>query len=141
MDASKDFEKVVLNHLKIRGFKDPLFAKKLLNPKKNIVDCVTYILNTVKSSGKNGFTDDEIFDMAVHYYDEEDIKIGKTIKAKVITNHQVKLSNEEIEKLKKQAREEVIKEERERMLGKNKKKKVEKPEDKPDTDSGVKTLF
>ncbi|MBP9481471.1 MAG: hypothetical protein KBF15_08460, partial [Parabacteroides sp.] len=37
-------------------------------PEKNIDDCVTYILNEVKKSGCNGFADDEIYSMAVHYY-------------------------------------------------------------------------
>ncbi len=50
---------------------NPLFAKKACNPNKNIDDCLTYILNAVKNSGIQGFADDEVFSMAVHYYEEE----------------------------------------------------------------------
>ena len=37
-------------------------------PTKNIDNCITYILNQVKKSGCCGFSDDEIFGMALHYY-------------------------------------------------------------------------
>ncbi|MGN1220217.1 MAG: Cas9 inhibitor AcrIIA9 family protein, partial [Candidatus Cryptobacteroides sp.] len=38
-----------------------LFAKKVCNPQKNLDDCITYILNTVQTSGYKGFADDEIY--------------------------------------------------------------------------------
>ena len=50
------------------NFSVKLFAKSFSNPAKNIDDCVTYILNYVKNSGCNGFTDGEIFGQAIHYY-------------------------------------------------------------------------
>ena len=48
-------------YLEQRAEEDALFAKNYRNPAKNIDDCVTYILNYVKKSGCNGFTDGEIF--------------------------------------------------------------------------------
>ena len=36
---------------------------------KNLDDCITFILNYVQQSGCNGFTDAEIYSLAVHYYD------------------------------------------------------------------------
>ena len=82
-------------HLDQRAETDVLFAFKYANPKKNIEDCCTYILNTVHNSGCNGFADDEIFGMAVHYYDEENIEIGKPINCRVVVNHVVELTEEE----------------------------------------------
>jgi hypothetical protein len=46
-----------------------LFSVPYSKPEKNIDDFVTYLLNEVKKSGCNGFADDEIYSMAVHYYD------------------------------------------------------------------------
>ena len=72
---------------------------------KNIDDCITYILNQVQQSGKMGFADDEIYGMAVHYYDEDDIEVGKAISCQVAVNHIVELTEEE----RAEARQEAIK--------------------------------
>ncbi|MEG1543944.1 MAG: PcfK-like family protein, partial [Tannerellaceae bacterium] len=68
---------------------DELFAPVYAKENKNIDDCITYILNQVQKSGCNGFSDDEIFGMAIHYYQEDDIDPGKAIWAKVVINHSV----------------------------------------------------
>lgn len=39
--------------------------------------------------------DEEIYSMALHYYDEEDIDIGKPVSCKVVVNHTVELTEEE----------------------------------------------
>ena len=57
--------------------------------------CIQYILNTVKQSGCNGFSDDEIYSMAVHYFDEDNIDIGSPINAHVVVNQVVELTAEE----------------------------------------------
>ena len=49
------------------------FALSYANPNKKLDECIDYILTQVKESGCAGFTDDEIFGMAVHYYDEENM--------------------------------------------------------------------
>ncbi len=74
---------------------------------KNIDDSITYILNTVQKSGCNGFHDDEIFGMAVHYYDEDNIEVGKPINARITVNHIVELTEEEKEQARKDAIEKV----------------------------------
>ena len=57
---------------------------------------MTYILNQVQESGCNGFEDDEIYGMAVHYYQEEDIEVGKSVDyLQVAVNHVVELTDEE----------------------------------------------
>ena len=49
-------------YLEQRAAEDALFAKNYRNPAKNMDDCITYILNYVKNSGCNGFTDGEFTD-------------------------------------------------------------------------------
>jgi len=125
MKATESFEKIISEHLLLVCYKDPLFAEKFRNPKKNIKDCITYILNTVKASGMEGFADDEIFGMATHYYDEENINVGDPIKTKIVVNRIPELSDEEIELAKKEAREGIVKEEMERLKHKRKAKLVQ----------------
>ena len=74
-------------YLEQRAEEDTLFAKKYRNPAKNIDECVTHILNHVQKSGCNGFTDGEIFGQAIHYYEENEIEVGRPINCQVAVNH------------------------------------------------------
>lgn len=132
MKATDNFKKAIENHLNQLAEKDSLFAETLKKENKNIDDCCTYILNQVQESGRNGFEDSEIYGMAVHYYDEDDIKPGKSIKAKVVVNHVIELSEEEKAEAKKKAMEKAIEEEKEKMKKKREAKKpVESSKSKP----------
>ncbi len=82
---------------------DPLFAPNLAKPGKNIEDCITYILQQVQQSGCNGFEDDEIYAMAVHYYDKDDLEVGSRIACNVVVNHTIVLTEEEKVEARKQA--------------------------------------
>lgn len=95
MSVSIHFKNEIQTYLEQRAEYDELFARSYRNPLKNIEDCLTYILNYVQKSGCNGFSDDEIFGQAVHYYDEIDIEVGKPIECKVVVNHHVELTEEE----------------------------------------------
>ena len=70
MKSTEHFKAVILQYLQKRAETDSIFAPRFANPEKNIDDCTTYILNTCQNSGCNGFTDEEVFGMAVHYYDD-----------------------------------------------------------------------
>jgi len=105
MKSTDIFKQTIQDYLDHRIEVDILFAESYNKPGKNIDDCITYILNTVKESGCNGFTDEEVFSMAVHYYDEESIEIGNKIDMSVVVNHAVELTEEE----KVEAREKAIK--------------------------------
>ncbi|RRJ91550.1 PcfK-like protein [Paenimyroides tangerinum] len=87
MKGSNYFKNVIQDYLNSQAEKDELFAKSLSKENKNIDDCINYILNQVQASGCNGFADEEVFQMAMHYYDEDDLKIGKPINARVVVNH------------------------------------------------------
>ena len=106
--VSKAFRQVVFDELTKRAAADPLFANSFNKENKNIDDCISYILNTVKESQISGFTDAEVFGMASHYYDEDDIEPGKPMKCKVILNHTIELTEEEIKAAKKQAHDDVV---------------------------------
>lgn len=86
MKGTENFKQIIQNHLSEVAENDSLFAKAFAKENKNIDDCITYILNQVKASGCNGFADEEIFNMAIHYYDEDNLKIGKPVQAKVVVN-------------------------------------------------------
>lgn len=106
MKASNHFKNTIKAYLDKRAETDVLFSFQYSKPDKNIDDCVTYILNQVQKSGCNGFHDDEIYNMAIHYYDEDQIELGSPIdNAHVVVNHFVELTEEE----KEQARQDAIK--------------------------------
>ena len=106
MKSTAYFTRTILTHLEQRASQDPLFAQSFANPDKDIDQCCIYILNQVQKSGCNGFHDDEIFNMAVHFYDEDTIEIGEPKNnAHVVVNHFVELTEEE----KQQAKTDAIK--------------------------------
>ena len=68
MKGTDYFKLTIQNYLDARAREDELFAPRYANPKKNIDDCCTFIINQVRQSGCNGFADEEIYSMALHYY-------------------------------------------------------------------------
>ena len=105
MNGTDQFTRTIAEYLNQRAMTDPLFAPNLMKPNKNIEECITYILSEVQKSGCNGFDDDEIYSMAIHYYDEDDLEVGNSIPCNVVVNHVVELTEEE----KAEARQEAIK--------------------------------
>ena len=102
--GTRAFNDTIKAYLEARTENDALFAIKFANPSKSMEDCVTYIINQVQKSGCNGFDDAEIYGMAVHYWDEDEIEVGNPINCKVVVNHVVELTEEE----KEQARQDAI---------------------------------
>ena len=76
MKGTKHFKSVIQCYLENRASYDELFAENFRKENKNIDECVTYILSEVQKSGCSGFSDDEIYSMAIHYYDEDNIEVG-----------------------------------------------------------------
>ena len=74
MKVSEQFKSTIKAYLDNMAAVDSLFAPVYQKPTKNIDNCITYILNQVKKSGCCGFSDDEIFGMALHYYQEDNIE-------------------------------------------------------------------
>lgn len=105
MKVSEALKRTIKSYLDKRAEEDNLFAQSYAKPEKNIDECCNFILQQVQKSGCNGFEDDEIFGMAVHYYDEDNIKDIKPVNARVVVNHIVALTEEE----KKEAHKEAVK--------------------------------
>ncbi len=95
MNGTDQFTRTIAEYLNQRAMTDPLFAPNLMKPNKNIEECITYILSEVQKSGCNGFEDDEIYSIAVHYYDEDDLEVGNAIPCNVVVNHTIVLTDEE----------------------------------------------
>lgn len=103
MKGTEHFTRTIAEYLNQRAMTDPLFAPNLQKPHKNIEDCIIYILKQVQQSGCCGFEDDEIYSMAVHYYDEDDLEVGSRIACNVVVNHTIVLTEEEKAEARKQA--------------------------------------
>lgn len=116
--GTRAFNETIKAYLEERAENDVLFAVKFANPSKSVDDCVTYILNQVQKSGCNGFTDAEVYGMAIHFYEENEIEVGNPINCQVVVNHTVELTEEERE----QARQEAINKLRDEEI-----KKMRKP--------------
>lgn len=121
MKTTAHFKRTIQAYLEQRASEDKLFAEAYRKEGKKIDDCVTYILNEVQRSGCNGFTDGEIYSMAVHYYDEDDIEVGKPVSCRVSVNHVVELTEEEKAEARKNAIQQYQQAELRKMQERNKK--------------------
>lgn len=124
MKATEHFKQTIKAYLDERAKNDELFAVSYAKENKNMDDCVTFILNQVKRSKCMGLTDEEVYSLAVHFFDKDDIEIGNPIACNVIVNHTVELTEEE----KAQARQEAFKEYQAEQL-----RKMQKRTNKPKT--------
>ena len=126
--ATDYFKVTIQSYLEQRAQTDELVAPVYAKPNKSIDDCVTYILNYVQQSGICGFTDDEIYSLALHYYDEDSIEVGKPINCNVIVNHTIILTDEEKAQARQRAIQKVQDEAYTKMKQGNAKPKAKQPE-------------
>lgn len=107
---NKTFKEAIKSYLDERAGTDELFAKSYAKENKNLDECCSYIMGEAKKLGNAVcISDNEVFGMAVHYYDEDDIKVNKlsagTRTVASTLPPPVKLTEED----KQRAREEAIK--------------------------------
>lgn len=91
-NAMTHFENAIKEYLDARAKEDVKFADKYSNGKKSIEECCSFILGEMRKKAKSGMygaTDAEVFGLAVHYYDEEDIKVEKNVSAEVVINREM----------------------------------------------------
>ena len=104
MKGTQAFQDTIAQYLMARAEQDPMFAVRLANPSKTMAQCCAYIIGEVKKSGCCGFTDDEIFGWAMHFWDEPEIEVSDNIpNCQVVVNHVVELTEEEKEKARQDA--------------------------------------
>lgn len=92
-----------------RAATDELFAVSYAKPKKNIDECFRYILGEARKRGAEVcMTDEEVFGLAVHYYDEDDIVVSRVPVRATVTQSKAALTVELTEEEKEKAREAAI---------------------------------
>lgn len=87
---SNSFQDTIKSYLDKRAEEDSLFAVTYAKENKNIKDCCSYITSQAKKQQTGGcaaISDDVVFGWAVHYYDEDDIKVEKTSNMRVSVNN------------------------------------------------------
>jgi hypothetical protein len=129
MKGTEHFKQVIKNHLDQRAQEDELFRAKYETTERTIDDVVTFILNEVKKSGCCGYSDEEIFSLAVHAVDEPSLEIGKPIDCNVVVNHHIELTEEEKAEQKALALKRFQEEELRKIQQRNSRPKVTKPQE------------
>lgn len=82
-----DPKTIIKTYLDNRAAADPLFASSYAKPAKSIDECYRYVLGEAKKRGSSVcMTDEEVYGLAVHYYDEDNIVINHTAAATVSTS-------------------------------------------------------
>jgi hypothetical protein len=124
MAGTDTFKATIKAYLDERASTDTLFATSYAKQEKTVEECADYIISEVRKSGCSGFADNEIYSMAVHYYDEDGIKVEKGDNYSVVVNHHVELTAQEIAKAREEAKERAV---REAYASMTKKKAIIKP--------------
>ena len=137
MKGSELFQKRIKEYLDRRAFSDPEFAEKYANPRKTIERCCEYICGEVSDSERCGYDDDEIFGMAVHYYDEENVTVKTNKVQHVVSNQHVDLTEEE----KAEARREAIEAYQKEVIDGMKRKPAQKPKEEKKDEQPQLSLF
>lgn len=78
----KSAKERIKDYLDERASQDELFAKSYAKSNKNIDECYDYIVgearNQCKDSDSICIPDDVVYGWAIHYYDEDNIKVGRS---------------------------------------------------------------
>lgn len=92
--ASSGFEKAIKKYLDEYAANNESFKAKYENVNKNITECCNYICSEVQKKNVIGLTDDEVYYMARHYYEEENIEVKTNSSCKVVhTGDKVEKTN------------------------------------------------
>lgn len=75
--ANQTFETTIKNYLDNRAREDSLFAETYKKANKSIKECCRYIISRARKLGGTAVAVDDatVYGWAVHYYDEDDIKV------------------------------------------------------------------
>lgn len=131
---SNPVKDAIQQYLVKRAAEDELFAVSYAKPKKSLDECWKYILGEMRKRGTAvGATEEEVYGLAVHYYDEDDIEVSKVTPVASVSraSAKVELTEEEKAKAREQAleayRRQCIEEERAKEKKRNAKQVAEAP--------------
>ena len=89
MAGQENFKSVIKDYLDNRAKTDKQFAKSYKKKNKSLDECCNYIIGEAQKKAKSGqivFPREEVFGLAVHYYDEDDIKdVKKASPCKIVS--------------------------------------------------------
>lgn len=86
------FETAIKNFLDKHAQEDPTFATTYAKPNKSVAECCKYITQEVEKNCRKGgrcvaVCENEVYGLAIHYYDEDDIVVdGPKNKVEVAQN-------------------------------------------------------
>ena len=83
-----DFKEIIKAHLDKMAEQDFAFAERYKLENKSLDKCIQYIKSQAQKRAKQGFAaieDDVVYGWAVHYYQEDDVKVDEKVKAEVVT--------------------------------------------------------
>nr|WP_315200604.1 Cas9 inhibitor AcrIIA9 family protein [uncultured Flavobacterium sp.] len=86
MKPSDAFKTAIENYLSAATLNDAAFAQNLAKETKNIDSCFNYIFGEVKKTGLCAFDNQEIFDMAVKYYNDDSIAAPIAVNCRAVVN-------------------------------------------------------
>jgi len=113
--ATKAFQDTIRKYLEERAKTDTRLSERLHMEGKTIEECCDYIVSEVQKLASDsqmiGLSDDEVYGLAVHYYDEDDLKAPKNTNFSVIINHDIELTEQEKAELKQEAKEKFLQQE------------------------------
>lgn len=131
MKGTDHFKELIKNYLDNRAKEDELFRAKYETTTRTIDDVVNYIFHAVQQSGCCGFSDMEVYAMAVHAIDEPHLEIGKPMDCNVVVNHHIELTEEEKAEQRAIALKRYQEEEMRKLQQRNNRPKAAKPQPQP----------
>ena len=103
----KSAKERIKDYLDERASQDELFAKSYAKTNKNIDECYDYIVGEARKQCKDSdsicISDDVVYGWAVHYYDEDDINVGRSTESKESTESK-KMYEADMKKIVEEAR-------------------------------------
>lgn len=107
----------IKSFLEGKASSDPHLAERLKIESKSMEECCRFIIQEVKKKATQQWaacTDEEVYGLAMHYWDEDDVKVNGTSSCKVVTNHELtpdeKAEAEELKKRNKEKRKKTAEE-------------------------------
>ena len=131
MKGTDHFKELIQNYLDNRAKEDVLFRAKYETTTRTIDDVVNYTFHAVQQSGCCGFSDMEVYAMAVHAIDEPHLEIGKPMDCNVVVNHHIELTEAEKAEQRAIALKRYQEEEMRKLQQRNSRPKAAKPQPKP----------
>lgn len=126
--GTERFGAVIKAYLDKRAGEDELFKAKYEAVNRPIEDIVAYIISEIQKSGVCGWTDDEVYSLAIHAAEEAELKIPNITQCQVVVNHHVELTEEEKAEQRALALKRFQEEELAKVRARNAKPKAVKPQ-------------